>query len=114
MKKREKHFLNNTNGTSETLALAGGGSDELSYLETYSNLDDGDLATGNIFDIDEVRVMHQLFGNVAIKKKLFMQILYDFGLNTLQIHKKMPFNWKKELSNQLQKLELKISNNELT
>ena len=36
------------------LMSEGGGGDEVSYLEAYSNLDGGDLATGNCFNKDEV------------------------------------------------------------
>ncbi|GAA4279014.1 hypothetical protein [Aquimarina mytili] len=89
----------------------GGGGDELCYLETYSNLDGGDFATGNDFEIDEVRIVHSLFDNVILKEKLFLKILYEYAMKVLEINKEnkvLGLNWMNLMNDSLDKLKLKI------
>ncbi|TCI93043.1 hypothetical protein [Tenacibaculum sp. M341] len=89
----------------------GGGGDEVSYLETYSNLDRGDFATGNCFNKDEVKVIHDVYGTLVLKEKLFCAIFYEFGLNVLEKNKdKKVLNnqWEKEMKEGLVKLKEKF------
>lgn len=86
----------------------GGGGDQLTYVETFSNLDCGDFAVGNGFNQDEIKVIHHVFGDVILKEKLFCNILYEFGLEVLKRNrnnKKLRREWKEEMKEALDKLK---------
>ncbi len=93
----------------------GGGGDQFTYIETYSNLDEGDFMINNYFKRDEVKVVHHIFGDIIIKEKLFCTIFYDFGLKVLERNKQnkeLNKEWKNEMIDGLEKLKEKFLNSD--
>lgn len=89
----------------------GGGGDQLTYIETFSNLDGGDFATGNSFNQDEIKVIHHVFGDVVLKEKVFCDIFCEFGLKVLKRNMnndKLGKKWRDEMIKELKKLKFRI------
>lgn len=61
-------------------------------LILYHELDAEDIATGNIFEQDEVKVYHHYFGEKTIKQSLFIKILVDYLNKIKEIHTTHKFN----------------------
>lgn len=94
------------------LRSEGGGGDQFTYIETFSNLDGGDLVTENSFAKDEIKVIHHIFGDVKLKKIIFYNVFYEFGLKELkrnQNNHELGKNWKREMILELERLKFKIT-----
>lgn len=61
-------------------------------LILYHELDAEDIATGNIFEQDEVKVYHHYFGEKTIKQSMFLKIFIDYMNKIKDIHTSPEFN----------------------
>ncbi|MEH2298089.1 MAG: hypothetical protein V7K88_03190 [Nostoc sp.] len=77
----------------------------------YNDLDNEDFATGNVFNKEEVKVYHHVFGESIISRKTFIQMVYDFSCKLLEVYGNdgnIPENWKLQMEKSLKELSLKM------
>lgn len=66
----------------------------------YNDLDEEDLADDDIFEKDEVKIYHHIFGESILPKKLFDEMLYDISRKLLEVYgcdDNISLNWKQEM-----------------
>lgn len=61
-------------------------------LILYHELDAEDIATGNIFEQNEIKVYHHYFGEKTLRKNLFIKILTDYLKKVKEKNTNIKFN----------------------